>query len=279
MERMVRETCRLGRRTRVARWPLGAALAAGVCAGMGGGLADDDRSTPSPVPEAQTSWACKAGPGIPIASGHLYTLDILTGAETDLGVPASNGVSVAWDPATNRLLGFNIATGLWDLTTMPGTLIGKPAVMGAGGSGLSRDPSTDKWYVLTEGSSDCGLYEINVGTAAATFIGYMYGVSVSNLAINAAGEAYATDVDGWRNLYRVNLATGELTIVAPLSVPGLTSSHTSGICFDPSGTLWLISGGTADQPTRLFTVDTTTGVATFQRNVQSSGWYGGLAIR
>src|SRR5260221_2683631 len=79
-----------------------------------------------------TAYASQAGPGVPIASGHFYTLNIGSGAMADLGLPISNGASLAYDPPNTRVLGWGgIAQpngpalgGLFDLTTIPGTLIG-----------------------------------------------------------------------------------------------------------------------------------------------------------
>lgn len=232
-----------------------------------------------PQPRAPMAYACQAGPAIPIATGKAFTLDVGTGAMTDLGLPVIGGCSLAAAPA-GRLFGAALANGgvvkFADLTTFPGTATGTGFAAGIG-QGLSRDPVSGKFYLLTGGDSESHLYEVDPATGTTRFIGYTWGVGGEALAINSRGEGYTTKVYEWKTLYKVDLATGRVTAVGPLN-EGLSGSHTEALCFDADDTLWMISGGTVGESTRLFTVDTTTGKATQVRLVQSSGWYIGLAI-
>ncbi|MFM9996632.1 MAG: hypothetical protein ACKVU4_12635 [Phycisphaerales bacterium] len=237
------------------------------------------RSTDGPL----TGFACKVGPGIPIANGHMYSINFDTGTTVDLGLPVG-GVGVqglAWDPTTSRLYGMTIAnpqTGrarLLDLTVMPGTEIGQPFMVGYG-LGFSRSPANGKFYAVVYTGGLAFLYDINVTTAASLLIGMDTATSVDGFAIDAQGQGYAAGFGPFQHqFYRVDLATGKFTTVGPLN-HGLTGSVPCGLAFDPSGTLWALSSGT--DPSRLYNIDLQTGNAVFIRTVANSGWYGALEV-
>ena len=262
-----------------------AAVTLAACLSATTGLTRDAVAACVVVLDEPTAYASQSGPSVPIATGHLFTLDIDTGAMTDLGLPDCGGAALGWDAERGRLLGFGVhgandGIQIWseltDLTTMPGKLIGTDHIAGYG-NGLARDPTTGMWYVLTYGELDSYLYEVDIETGALRFIGYDWGVSGESLAINSRGEAFATQVFEHKVLYRVNLETGELTVVGPLN-EGLGGGHPQGLCFDANDVLWMITGGTIGQSTRLYTIDIDTGQATQVRFVDISGWYKGLAI-
>lgn len=256
----------------------------GLAGAVGASLVAQAHSRPRLQPP--TAYVCQEGPGVPIANGKLYQMDIETGAMTELGLPVCDGCPLAYDPVSGKIIGFNDVNstdnektrdfGLYDLTTLPGTLIGTFKAPGAR-AGLSRDPTTGKWYALTEGARDSYLYEIDITNANARFIGHTWGVSVSGMSINSRGEAFAAEEFEFKRLYRVDLTTGRLTSVGPLNT-GITGGHPTALCFDSLDTLWMLTGGTTDQHSRLFTVDTTTGQATSVRFTQVSGWYAGLVF-
>jgi hypothetical protein len=88
------------------------------------------------------------------------------------------------------------------------------------------------------------------------------------VAIDAAGQAYMTDIGG-QGLFSLDLATGVLTHKGNLGIA--TSGWFQDLAFDSAGTLWGVwyTGG-------LYTIDTTTATATLKF---ATGAYAGIAFR
>ena len=94
------------------------------------------------------------------------------------------------------------------------------------------------------------LATVDVGTGAATLIGST-GVLLTDIAFSPSGELYGIDL---RNLYRVDPATAQTTLIGAHSIPG-----GNALAFDGNGTLLAAAAATM----ALFSIDTGTGLSTF----------------
>lgn len=253
-----------------------------ILTGLAGVASAWTRAGPFDLPS--NAYAFQAGPSVPIANGHLYTLDTGSGAMSDLGRPVCFGGPLAFNADGSRLLAWSgiiqahgpAVGGLFDLTTPPGVQVGSAAPFGTE-CGLARDPTSDRFYLLAYTDADTSLYEVNPATAACRFIGYQWGVNASSIAIDSHGRAFATQVEGPKTLYSVGLGDGSLTPIGPLSLT-IAGDQSQALCFDSADTLWMITGGTVGTPAALYNVSTLTGQATSVRPLSVSGWYVGLAI-
>lgn len=100
------------------------------------------------------------------------------------------------------------------------------------------------------------LNSINSANGAATLIGATGLNSPIGISFSPGGTLYALTLIG--NLYTINPATGASTLVTTVS--NLTTGE-GDIAFSPSGTLYEV-GGANGTNTDLFSINTTTGVAT-----------------
>jgi hypothetical protein len=163
----------------------------------------------------------------------------------------------------------------WNITTPPGFKVGDTGERDGADAGLSYDPISRKMF-NNNGGLDTSLYEINLATGAATFIG-SDDIYTDGLGINAQGVAYAAKWIGTNSLYTIDLGTGNHTLVGGLGVSNVGPQ--SGLSFDSSGTLWaLVESGA------IYTLNTSTGAATFVANVVDAagntlGGFEGLAIQ
>jgi hypothetical protein len=207
------------------------------------------------------------------AGGHLYAIDLATGLATDLGdLPTAFG-----DDAeglafiASQLFGVSGGTltdELWDLTAPPGTKVGNTGPRNGNDAGL--DAFGGVLYNLQGTPTGSSLYTLNPLTGAATFVGSS-GVYADSLGIDALGQAFAVDGGATDSLYRVNLATGALTLVGSLALGNVTFQ--TGLAFDPLGTLWMTT-----HTGKIFTVNTSTGAASFVANISAGDGFQGLAI-
>lgn len=198
---------------------------------------------------------------------HLYSIDLNTGVATDLGLVGCNDIQgLAFVGSTLYGIGGTVHE-FWDITTTPGSMIGATGTRSGMDAGLGYDPTTGKMYNIQR-DANAYLYEVNLGTGAATFIGSHTGLTAGpdGLAIDNTGVAYAID-GATGSLYTVNLATGGLTLVGTSSLPYAEC----GASFDSGGTLWGIfdDGG-------IYTFDTGTGASTFVSTTLDG--FEGLAI-
>lgn len=131
---------------------------------------------------------------------------------------------------------------------------------------VEQDPTTGILY----GTDDFSLYEIDRGTGAATWLRGIWSdqpglMQVTALAIGPAGQAYVTD-NTKTGLYRLDLATGEATLVGEL---GESFNWYTDLAFDPWGQLWgtRLEGG-------VFRIDTLAATET----LEYPGKYAGVAF-
>ncbi|MFL6529394.1 MAG: VPDSG-CTERM sorting domain-containing protein [Chthoniobacterales bacterium] len=203
--------------------------------------------------------------------GTLYDINTATGAATN---PRSTGqtfvVGITFDSSGN----------LYGLTTFasssPSSLVRINPTTGAsvvvGPTGLSNIFEGDIAYNPTNGnlygiqdvpsSGARNLFRINAATGNATTIGALPGTNTdfSALAFNAAGVLYALDTA---------TATATLYVINPLTA-GLISSvvtnvrlgSTAALAFDPVTGIAYLADGSTNGTNLLYTLNTTTGVAT-----------------
>ena len=219
--------------------------------------------------------AAPIGFSISDANRNLYRIDLATGVATNLGA-----INYATDDEVEgiasiggTLYGVGEANygpgGLYNITTPPGALIGQTGFRFGTEAGAATNPATGVLYNIQADEQAAGLrswlYTINPLTAVATFIGASP-TYADGLAINMIGEAFATDFSITGSLYRVNLASGALTLVGSLGLPQNALGFDSGLAFDTDGTLYALREDGA-----IYTLSTTTGAATFRAFVTIGG--------
>ncbi len=130
------------------------------------------------------------------------------------------------------------------------------------GARLSADTIAYAAAAATDSSSVFGTLDLNTG--AFSEISSLGGVFVEDLAMSTNGTVYALagsfSGDSPAEFATINTSTGAITDIAALSDP-LTS-----IAFSPNGTLYATTYSTTQEA--LYTVDPTTGAASFVTNLQ-----------
>jgi hypothetical protein len=201
---------------------------------------------------------------------HLYSIDLSTGAATDLGaVGLADAEGLEFVGSTLYGIGGSVME-FWNITTPPGFKIGNTGSRSGIDAGLAYDSTKKKMYNIQRQSPSSWLYDINISTGAATLIGtYTSGGAPDALAINSRGVAYALNATYYDSLYTVDLSNGALTLVGALGVDLMAES---GLAFDPaSGVLYgIIDTG------KIYQINTSTGAATFVAD--TLGGFEGLAI-
>ena len=208
--------------------------------------------------------ALEAGPiGYSVQSNgddHLYRIDLATGFATDLGlVGLGDAEGLAFVGSDLYAIGGSVSE-FWNITTPPGALVGSTGPRLGFDAGLDYDQATGTMYNLNSNLSASNLYEIDLGTGAATFVGSS-SIFADGLAI-AGGVAYAIDGITTDSLYQVDLTTGGLTLVG---ATGLSLFDQFGLAFSGTTLYGLSSSG------NIYTFDTTTGAGTLVTNVTLNG--------
>ncbi len=203
---------------------------------------------------------------------NLIRIDLATGAYTVIGKPgndfndieglamAPDGSLYGADDATETLLSINPATGA-------GTPVNHRTQnldLGDGttpydfGMTFACDGTL---YLVSD--QNMTLYQVNTETGKATPIGNL-GKHITALA-TYGNDLYAIGSEGDNNLYRINPANADITLIGPLGLSNIFTD--AGLAFAADGTLW----GVADYreldplngaPSQLFTIDLETGAAT-----------------
>ena len=182
--------------------------------------------------------------------GYLYRIDLATGEAVNLGlVGLYNVEGMAFVGDTLYGIGGEIHE-LWDITAPPGTRVGNTGSRDGSDAGLSYDPTSGRLYNIQRNGPGSWLYEINMVTGQAIFIGSDTRGRPDSLAIDADGTAYAFDAIR-DTFYTVNLSTGALDFVGPLGVDLMAEA---GLAFDASGGLWALT-----DDGEIYTVDKMTG--------------------
>jgi PEP-CTERM motif len=159
----------------------------------------------------------------------LYTIDASTGAATSVGV-----------------IGFNAVNSI-DFDPLNGVLYG----------------------IANGGSSPSSLIKINTTTGAGTLVHTLSpSFQAPDMSFNSAGTLYTWDTrSGVNELTTVNLATGVTTDVGP---SGLTTG-TIGLGVNSAGKIYLKNGagGHPAFDNKIYTINPSTGVATFVANTKA----------
>ncbi len=225
-------------------------------------------------------WAQNGPIGFSVSdtTNSLYRIDLLTGFATNLGVlnyPQDDELE-GLASINGTLYGVGEANygtgGLYNITTPPGTLVGSTGPRLGSEAGAAYSPATGLIYNLQADenlppdTARSFLYSIDPATAASTFIGFSP-FYADGLAINSLGEAFATDFRLTGSLYRVDLATGALSLVGSLGLPESDLGFDSGLAFDLSNdALYALREDGA-----IYTVNAATGAAAFQAFVTENG--------
>lgn len=196
------------------------------------------------------------------ADHHLYRIDLNTGAAVDLGqIGFNDAEGLAFAGSSLYAIGGYYGE-FWNITTPPGSLVGYPGYRRGQDAGLDYNAVTGTMYNINSDSDGSWLYTIDLATGAATYVGQS-SIFADGLAINSAGVAYASDFIFSDSLYRVNLISGELTLVGGL---GFDANLQSGMGFDNSGRLWALTHDGV-----IYSMNTSTGAATQVANVTLGG--------
>ena len=204
----------------------------------------------------------------------LYRLDPATGAALEtIGPIGFNVTGLAIDPADGTMYG-STGRATSGGTTNPGFLITVNRETGSGTLVGDLQPNADTAGDITF-TPDGTLYGwiqpiaddlavIDKQSGAATVVGNS-GITTtgSGLASSADGVIYHTALDSGP-LWTLDRTTGAATEVATLN--GTDSLQINGLSFDAAGTLfgaWLDYGSTGPRPSRLITINTSTGGLTF----------------
>jgi hypothetical protein len=227
----------------------------------------------------------------------IYDVSLTTGAATN---PRSTGTSstltgITYDPGSGILYGLTALDG-----NFPNSLLRINPTTGAtvlvGPTHLSRIFEGDIAFNLTNGrlygivenpdpsSLVLNLFQINPATGAATVIGALNTAAqtrdFSALAFNAAGTLFTIDTSdsaalGHSVLSTVNPNTAALLTSVTMNI---NLGQTAGLAFDPATGVAYLADGAFDGTLKLYTLDTTTGVATAVGNLGNSGGLAGLAF-
>ncbi len=176
--------------------------------------------------------AVAAATAYSIGSGSLYSIDIVSGAETLIG---SLGVvgdfeALAFDPTSGTLYTASDGDSLYTVNTATGaaTLVGATASV-SGNTGMAFD-GTGQGYLLGNDFTTGFLESFDKTTGAATTVGSQT-VALSGAAF-VGSTLYGTSDNGGGGgvLATVDTTTGVATTVGSL---GIASISQTGLSYDP----------------------------------------------
>jgi uncharacterized repeat protein (TIGR01451 family) len=137
---------------------------------------------------------------------------------------ATDGTLYGLDSTTTNLYSINPTTGA---ATLLGAITGGTPAFAAGSGDLAFDPTDPtRFYITVTNAGAYRLYSVDItnpNAPVATYIGAAAGLSNAgsgSLAFGPDGNLYATSqVGGVNNLYRLDRATGNATLIGPMAVP------------------------------------------------------------
>jgi hypothetical protein len=169
---------------------------------------------------------------------HLYTINPLTGAATQVGTafsPVLNGIDFGLNAGTSQLyvssdLGQNLT-----INPSTGAATAGPNYTGASVDSLAYDYFNTSFYGISAASHD--LYGLNPVTGATSLIGPT-GISFSDRIgfdiSPVTDDAYFSGtVAGQTEFFGVNLATGALSLIGDVGTPGELTSGLDSIAVVP----------------------------------------------
>jgi hypothetical protein len=180
---------------------------------------------------------------------HLYTINPLTGAATQVGTtfsPVLNGIDFGFNAGTSLLyvssdLGQNLT-----INPITGAATAGPNYTGASLDSLAYDYFSADFYGISADTHD--LYGVNPATGATSLIGPT-GVSFADRIgfdiSPVTDDAYFSGtVAGQTEFFDVNLATGALSLVGDVGTPGELTSGLDSIAVAPEpATIALVAIG------------------------------------
>ncbi len=212
-------------------------------------------------------------------NGNLFTVNIVTGVGTPVGVPGTLGASccteIEFDPLTGQAHaqdrdGFFLITE-FDINT--GLLLGGPVLDSGSYTGLEYVGSVLYGTVIFAGGGGqpSDLHTLNPVTGASAFVGPT-GLSnpIAGLAWDGVTMYGIDGGPGPASLHTINLVTGLATPV------GNTGLQFGSLEFGPDGQLY--AGGTGTNLGNIYTINTATGAANFIGNYGLGGGVTSLAL-
>ena len=229
---------------------------------------------------AQTGYSVRSD-GNDKQDDYLYSIDLKTGLAAPIGATGVEDVEglafdrkcetlFGVDDVTDRLLTCDIATGACRQVGNLGVDVTD--------TGLAFADAFTLYMSTDAPKNPARFYQVSPITGKATLIGDQ-GQEVTGLAASSDG-IFGLGGDGRDNLVRIDPATGAATPVGPL---GPIKASDGGLDFDSDGVLWGVEDAGLRNPSRIFTVDTSTGQATTVATVHLEngtqlGGFEGLAV-
>ncbi len=184
------------------------------------------------------------------ANGNIGTVDVATGAYTQIGNAGVVLTDIAFDPSGN-LWGVSFSQ-LYSINKTTGAVTPVGTGIGFSGNNSLVFSSTGTLYAGSDTSTN--LYTINTSTGVASSLGSTGFYSAGDLAFNG-GNLYLSDKND--KLVLINLASlGSSSEIGP----GFGYSLVYGLATAENGVLYGVAGNT------VFSVNTATGIGTFVTN-------------
>lgn len=192
------------------------------------------------------------------SSGALYSYDSSNWATQTLVAASTGAFSISSGPLGNTLYiqGGSGSLSTYNLATNVQTTIGGSVPGNALGEG--RDG-------FLYAGSGVGLYKVNPLTGASTFVGngtYGYAGDIAVDPTDLSAMYGAVDTGSGVSLVKINKLTGAQTLIGAFGVSG----SIFGLGFSLDGDLFA-AGPTTASAGSIFTINTTTGAATFARSL------------
>lgn len=208
---------------------------------------------------AQTGWSVRSD-GNDAQDDFLYSIDLATGEATPIGPTGFEDVeSLTFDLGCDTLYGVDDTTDrllTCDRETGDCNQVGNLGV-DITDTGLAFIDQIRLFMSTDAPKSPTNFYQVNRFTGRATRIGNQ-GQEVTGLAYGPGG-LFGLGGDARENLVRIDIETGAATPIGPL---GTIQPSDGGLDFDIDGVLWGVEDRGGRNPSRIFTVDPTTGAAT-----------------
>ncbi len=209
------------------------------------------------------------------ADDHVYEINLATGIATDLGlISFGDAEGLAFGPGGQLYAIGGTVNEFWNITTPPGALVGDTGPRIGIDAGLDFHNGV-MYHTSGSGPTLTGLYTVDIGTGAATFVAEL-NLFADNIAIDpSTGVAYGIDAIFDDQVFTFDLLTGSTTVLGGLGLGNV--SQQVGTAFG-GGTLYALFGDG-----NLYTINLATGQATLLTQVRDptglvlDGWEG-LAI-
>lgn len=203
----------------------------------------------------------------------LYSIDLATGAPTQIGSTLNNTLATAadlcWRDDTNELWTVDLsggAAGILDTTTAIFTPVWQTGL--SGWQGMAWDHSTGKFFLHNQNDQ---LHVLDPVTGTTTLVGTLATTSplVTALEVVGSGRLWAMDFSAGAIL-EIDKNTG--LEISRIATPGMT--NVQGFNIDADGTWYAITTNTDS----LYVVDPTTGASVLIGPVTGTQFVKGFAV-